>query len=172
MHRLAPILLVAACTSSGGDPSTAPDASPSSDAGSDDGDPSIGTPQLPPQGQAALKAWLAEGHYLAWSCESAAHAARPPGAHGENRICSNTALSTSTSGSYPVGAASVKELYGNGQIAGFAVGRKVASGAGASTWYWYEGVGDTTIYADGVNVPLCVSCHQSAARDHVFTQVP
>lgn len=124
------------------------------------------SPQLPPQGHAALKAWLAEGHYLAWACEDAPHPARPPGAHGTNRICSNAALSTSTAGAYPDGAASVKELVQDDRITGYAVGSKLASGR----WYWYEAYGDSVI-ADGTNKALCDNCHAGAPRDAVFTQV-
>ena len=87
-----------------------------------------------------------------------------------NRICSNVVLSASVNGTYPVGAASVKELVRNGQITGFAVGVKLAAGDAASSWYWYEAVGDS-IYADGVNAGVCVNCHVGAARDYVFTQV-
>jgi hypothetical protein len=68
----------------------------------------VGDPQLPPQGHAQLEPWLAAGHYQTWVCETDAHPARPPGAHGTNRICSNAVLSASVNGTYPVGAASVK----------------------------------------------------------------
>lgn len=131
------------------------------------GDPS----QTPPMGQAAVEAWLARGDYRRWRCEVAPHAARPPGAHGENRICSNDLLSGSAGpGDYPVGSASVKELYSNGQLRGYAVGLRISPGAGGNHWYWYERSGGT-IYADGVGVGLCTGCHNGAPRDQVFTQV-
>ena len=129
-----------------------------------------GDPQLPPRGHAALKAWIAADHYKSWACEDAPHPARPPGAHGTNRICSNTALSMSASGTYPIGAASVKELYSSGSISGYAVGIKIADGDAASSWYWYEAFGDSVI-ADGVNKGICVNCHADAPRDYVFTHV-
>ena len=129
-----------------------------------------GDPQLPPQGHAALKAWLGEQHYEGWACEEAPHPARPPGAHGTNRICSNAALSASATGTYPVGAASVKELYQNGRVTGFAVGLKISEGNAAGSWYWYEAYGDSVI-ADGTNKGICVNCHSGAPRDYVFTQV-
>ena len=87
-----------------------------------------------------------------------------------NRICSNAALSASADGTYPVGAASVKELVSNGRITGFAVGIKLAAGDAASSWYWYEAVGDT-IYADGVNPGICVNCHSDTTHNYVFTHV-
>lgn len=83
-----------------------------------------------------------------------------------NRICSNAALSASTEGDYPAGAASVKELVQNGRVTGFAVGTKLASGG----WYWYEAYGDNVI-ADGANKALCDNCHDGAPRDSVFTHV-
>lgn len=129
-----------------------------------------GDPQLPPQGHAAIKAWLAAGHYKAWACEDAPHPARPPGAHGTNRICSNAKLSASASGPYPVGAASVKELYQSGNITGYAVGLKIAEGTAAGSWYWYEAFGDSVV-ADGANKGICVNCHAGAPRDYVFTHL-
>ncbi len=130
-----------------------------------------GESELPPQGHVALQAWLADGHYKSWACEADPHPARPPGAHGINRICSNAALSSSQNGAFPVGAASVKEIFTSaGQFRGYAVGRKVEGGDAAGSWYWYEAVGDT-IYADGTNAGVCVSCHEAASRDYVFTQI-
>lgn len=126
--------------------------------------------ELPPQGHIALQAWLAAGFYTTWACEEAAHPARPPGAHGTNRICSNAMLAGATAGAYPVGAASVKELWQDGRVTGFAVGRKIAAGDAASSWYWYEAFGDRVI-ADGVDRRICVDCHADAPRDFVFTQV-
>jgi len=127
-------------------------------------------PELPPEGHAALKVWLAAKHHEGWACEDAPHAARPPGAHGTNRICSNAVLSATTNGNYPVGAASVKELWQNGQVTGFAVGRKLVEGDAASSWYWYEAYGDSVI-ADGTNKGICANCHAGAPRDYVFTHV-
>lgn len=126
--------------------------------------------ELPPLGRDPLVAWLADGHYLSWACEPEPHPARPPGAHGANRICSNAALSGSADGTYPIGAASVKELFSGGSITGFAVGRKVTAGSDAASWYWYEAYG-TNVVADGVGAGLCASCHDGAPRDNVFTHV-
>lgn len=137
--------------------------------GPDAGDLPVSS-EIPPQGHAALQGWLAEGHYLAWSCEPAPHPARPPGAHGANRICSNAALAASASGTFPAGAASVKELYRESSITGYAVGIKLADGADTASWYWYEAVGNS-VYADGVNRGICTGCHADAPRDFVFTRV-
>jgi hypothetical protein len=150
----------------GSDPPPAP---PPVDAAAD-ADP--GTPQRPPIGQAALESWLAEGHYLAWTCEDGVFAPRLTGNHGRQKICSNQALLASTAGPYPVGASSVKLLYDSAEAPnGFAVGVKVEEGEGAHTWYWYERRGTSPTMpplAEGVGVPDCAVCHGTAPRDHVF----
>jgi len=132
-----------------------------------------GTLQRPPRGQAALEAWLGEGHYRGWACEAAISAPRLSGTHGRHRICSNDLLIASTEGPYPAGAASVKELFQPDADLpnGFAVGLKVSDGDGPQTWYWYERRGQDPAaapLAQGVGVPDCAVCHGTAARDYVF----
>ncbi len=139
------------------------------------GDVDLGDPQRPPRGQASLEAWLAAGHHRAWRCETVVSPARLSGNHGRHRICQNDRLLASTDGSYPVGAASVKELYRGGEApAGFAVGLKVEEGEGTNTWYWYERIGAATArpLADGLGPPQCAVCHVTAARDYVFFRAP
>jgi hypothetical protein len=158
---IASVLLLAAC----GGPAVAPDASPVEPA------PDAAADQVPPTGRAALEAWLETGAYLSWHCEAAPHPARPPGAHGENRICSNDAIAAAPDGELPVGAASVKELYDGDARIGFAVAiKRQADSAGGDGWYWFENFGGT-IYADGDGVALCTGCHEDA-DDYVFTRVP
>jgi hypothetical protein len=132
-----------------------------------------GTLELPPQGRAALEAWLAAGHYKSWTCEMGISNKRLNGAHGRHRICSNRLLIDSTDGAYPVGAASVKEMYASDDRPnGYAVGLKVAPGLGEESWYWYERTGTSPTsspVADGVGVKICgMECHAMAPRDHVF----
>jgi hypothetical protein len=122
-----------------------------------------------------MEAWLAQGHYLGWSCEDRIFPPRLVGGHGRQKICSNAVLLASTSGSYPVDAASVKLLYGSAdQPNGFAVGLKVVEGEGAQTWYWYErrGTSGSAPLAEGIGVPDCAVCHQMAPRDYVFFRAP
>jgi hypothetical protein len=163
------LLLVALAACNGGN-GPAPDASagPEPDAGAPAGDP-----QLPPQGQAALEAWLKAGFYKDWTCEDGIRDKRLNGAHGRHRICSNRGLIESLDGLYPVGAASVKEMYeADDRPNGFAVGIKVAAGADGNSWYWYERTGTSPTsrpVADGVGAKLCgPDCHVKAPRDHVF----
>lgn len=143
-----------------------------------------GDVQTPATGPAAdIDAWIAKGDYKTWHCETAAHTARSPSPHGGNRICSNDLLSAHTTGEYPVGAASVKELYdaANTTIVGYAMARKMSAGGGDS-WYWYEvnsgvvanGLGKTGTPAGNI----CVGCHSATGKDAmhsghdlVYTQV-
>lgn len=129
-------------------------------------------PQRPPTTSAKdLEDWLATGAYKAWACEKDAHPARPGSAHAANRICSNDSLSNSASGEYPVGAASVKELFnGAGALIGYAVGVRLKTGATDDAWFWYERVGGS-VYGPGAGVAICANCHKNAPRDYIYTQV-
>lgn len=129
----------------------------------------------PPGNAAAVNEWLAKGIYKKWACEAAPHPGRSDGAHGTVRICSNPLLSSSTSGAFPVGAASVKELYQGSALIGYAVGVKVKAGTGKGNWYWYERSG-SSVFADAVDAGICEGCHSGAdntsgGRDRVFIQI-
>lgn len=145
-----------------------------------------GDAQTPPTGAAAdIDAWIAKGDYKSWKCEPEVHDSRSPSPHGKNRICSNDLLSAAGEGEYPVGTASVKELYNETgtEIVGYAVYRKLTAGGGES-FYWYEvssllggvvanGTGD-----QGTAKSICVGCHSAAGadanhsgHDFVYTQV-
>jgi hypothetical protein len=134
-------------------------------------------PQLPPTDQAAMAAWLDDAPYTAWSCEPEQHPSRNGSPHGPNRICSNARLSGNTDTSYPVGAATVKELWkSDGSIGGHSVMRKVTSGRGGADWYFFERF-DGRIYASSTDSLACTGCHERAGsggmpgKDFVFTQV-
>jgi hypothetical protein len=140
------------------------------DSGAADADP--GTPQRPPVGQATLEAWLAQAFYKGWACEGPISPPRLTGNHGRHRICSNQALLDSGAGAYPVGAASVKELFTSAdQPNGFAVGVKIQADVGPGSWYWYERRGPSPTarpLAEGIGVPDCAVCHGLAPRDNVY----
>lgn len=125
--------------------------------------------QNPPTNRKELMAWLAKKHYLSWRCESQVMNARPNGAHGRNRVCSNNLASTASAGPYPVGAASVKELYAGNQVVEYAVSVKVKSEGKATDWYWFEG------NTEGLGISGCAGCHSQASsyggRDYVYIQV-
>jgi hypothetical protein len=145
----------------------APDAPPA-DSAIPDAPPAAS--QIPPQGRRLLDPWLAAGHYKSWRCEVGVMNPRAGSPHGRVRICSNDLASRHGSGPYPVGAASVKEIYYGNRIGVFAVSLKVAPGTGGSTWYWYE-----QNDMEGVGAPGCAGCHSRADRqggnDHVYIQV-
>ncbi len=140
-----------------------------------DGEASYGDdltdPEVPARGNVDLHTWLDAGFYQSWSCEQAAHPARPGSGHGPNRICTNAQLSAAADGTgpYPVGAAAVKEVFdSNGNIRLYAVYRKVFDGTGGDTWYWYEGLPGNVI-ANGEGDSTCTGCHGRAPRDFVYT---
>jgi hypothetical protein len=169
-------LIAAACGKDAAAPGQVPDAAEPGSDGSGDDDATAATPQRPPRGQAAIETWLAEGWFHSWRCETEISPPRLTGNHGRHRICSNDLLHDSGAGTYPVGAASVKELFSAGdQPNGFAVGLKVEAGAGAQTWYWYERRGTVPTarpQAQGIAVPDCAVCHGVAPRDNVYFQAP
>jgi hypothetical protein len=157
------VVLLAGCNGAAATPDGAPP----------DAVTAAGTPELPPQGHTALEAWLGAGHYKSWTCEMGISDKRLNGAHGRHRICSNRLLIDSTAGPYPIGAASVKEMYAaDDRPNGYAVGLKVGEGTGEESWYWYERTGTSPTsspVADGVAVKICgMECHAVAPRDHVF----
>lgn len=141
------------------------------DGGASFGD-DLSDPQLPARGSADLPRWLAGGHYQSWHCEPVPHGPRAPSPHGGTRICSNDALHAAAgSGAFPVGSASVKEIFDGGRIPAYAVSRRVAIGQGGDGWYWFEGnAGHASGNVDGA--PGCAICHEQAPRDYVFTVVP
>ncbi|MEQ1506200.1 MAG: hypothetical protein ABMB14_28465 [Myxococcota bacterium] len=148
--------------------------------------PTAGDAQTPPQGDAAMTAWIAGGAYLAWACEADPHPPRSPSPHGPNRICSNDLMSNHGAGEYPVGSASVKELYDNtgANIVGYAVSLHPVAGTTGADWYWYETTDAAGLIADGLGdagtpLTVCVGCHAGAGsdadhsgHDFVYTQVP
>ena len=129
--------------------------------------------QLPPRGSRDIATWLEQGFYKEWNCEASVHPASPESPHGPNRICNNDALHDAIEGegSWPVGAASVKEVFRGSTIVVYAVSRRVEEGPDSDGWYWYEGIGDS-VSSNGQGVESCVGCHAGAARDFVFTVVP
>lgn len=142
-----------------------------------------GTPQAPPTtGAAAVDAWLAQGFYTMWHCETSPHPSRSPSPHGQNRICSNELLSGGGAGEFPVDSSAVKELIDGGNVIGHAVYRHVRSGTTGDTWFWYEKINDSVgaigLGDTGTPHDSCVNCHKGAGsdsnhsgHDFVYTQV-
>ncbi|MBX2810727.1 MAG: hypothetical protein KTR25_02910, partial [Myxococcales bacterium] len=132
--------------------------------------------QVPPQGEALIDAWLAEGVYQQWACEDEPDLGRVEGPHGVNRVCSNDVIAQDTEGvaPWPAGAAAVKELYDEagenllGRIVYLKTKNYSASGA---NWYWYAKSGDV-LGVDGLDVAGCTGCHVNAPRDLTYITVP
>lgn len=178
-----PLLMACSADSSGamaGDAATATDAATTT------------LSQAPPMGGAQVEAWLAQGDYKHWHCESAVHASRSPSVHNFNRICSNDIVNANAAGtgSWPEGAAAVKELYESATDTtpvGYAVYLKTkADSASGANWYWYERVplsglqsgaphdAKTGVVADGLGdsgsaLKICVGCHGAAGSDSAHT---
>jgi hypothetical protein len=125
----------------------------------------------------ALNAFLAAGKYKDWPRESTRHASAGPHPSAVIAYLNPTLEASLRSGAaeHPVGAAAVKELYdAAGELNGWAVSVKVASGKAGAGWYWYEVFGtrpDARPVADGEGVPLCFGCH-TPGRDFVLTPFP
>ena len=183
-----------ASPSTGGDAAaSSPDAAASSpdaaaaNLGATNPTPTAGDAQHPPTSNAAdVEAWLAQGAYKAWACETVAHSQMKVSPHGKNRICSNALTSTfagKVGDERPVGSAAVKELYDDTDtLVGYAVYAKVkATSDGGASWYWYERVPTTSaapntagIVADGLGSggraqSICVGCHAGAGSNDDHT---
>jgi hypothetical protein len=143
-----------------------------------------GDAQTPPTTNGTdVEAWLAQGSYKSWKCETSSHPQMKVSPHGQNQICSNT-LAASFTGAVgserPVGTAAVKELYDDtGALVGYAAYVKTkTTSAGGSNWYWYERVplssavphNSKGIVADGLGSSgaantICVGCHTAAGSN-------
>lgn len=124
----------------------------------------------PTENAAAIEQWLAKEIYKKWACETSSHPGTGSSPHGNVRVYSNPLLSATTGGPFPVGAASVKELYNGDQVTGYALGVKVNAGEGKGKWYWYERSGSST-FAEKIDAEPCESCHAKANNDRVFIHV-
>ena len=63
-----------------------------------------------------------------------------------------------------------QEIFDAGELALFAVSRRVTDGADGDSWYWFEGNRDEAAF-NGEGESVCVNCHRRAQRDFVFTVV-
>ncbi|NJK32822.1 MAG: hypothetical protein HC927_10670, partial [Deltaproteobacteria bacterium] len=72
---------------------------------------------------------------------------------------------------HPVGSATVKELYGDGDaVLGYSVMVKLEAGAEGDGWYWYEEY-QGNVYADEQGAGLCTGCH-SGGVDYFLSPWP
>jgi hypothetical protein len=111
--------------------------------------------------------------YLDWAAESGVHPSAGPHFSGVRTFVDAALFGSLQAGDpeHPVGAAAVKELYGDGdQIRGWAVLVKVALGAGGDGWYWFE-IYDDDVLAEGTGLAGCTGCHGSG-NDFVRSPFP
>lgn len=110
-----------------------------------------------------ITAYLMTGDYMAWGKEPAIRDAVR--AHGTKaRSYFNLKyLQARRSDVYPMqrGAMSIKELYNDTTLYGYAVGVKTQAGEGAQTWTWYETTGLPTVQYFGVANSTCEGCHSA-----------
>ncbi|MBK8263073.1 MAG: hypothetical protein IPK80_17255 [Nannocystis sp.] len=162
-------------TSSTTDATTSTSTSSTTDATETAGTTGAGGDELPPtESKEQLLAWLESGAYDGWAAESKIHPSTGPHG-GQVRTFLNAALNKSLSDGasvHPEGAASVKELWGQGDaIIGWAVEIKVQPDSdGGKGWYWYELINGTE-YGPALGLGLCSGCH-SGGVDYVLVPFP
>lgn len=168
--------------STGLDDSTAPDETTGPDGtttepGDATADPSTtggGVDQVPPIDAAQLLPWLESGEYLGWPGESGVHPSTGPHFGGVWTYVNDALYQSLESGAptHPMEAATVKELYGDGDtVRGWSVMVKVqADSASGDGWYWYE-IYDGSVYGDGTGLGICTGCH-GGGSDYVLTPFP
>jgi hypothetical protein len=117
-----------------------------------------------------MEAWLDEGFYDDWVCEPEPNTKTDGAAaihvHGDaTRVCTNILLAASrlrSEGEFPVGAASVKEVYDEqGALGARLVSVKTAPESdGGEGWFWYAAPD-----VAGHGLTDCTGCHAAAAED-------
>ena len=138
---------------------------------------SPGTDALPPSTAKEMQVWLVSKNYGDWAAESGPHESTGP--HGTVRTFVNPTLEASLAAmntQHPVGSASVKELYQNGAVYGYAVSVKLdEDSAGGEGWYWYESFNtdpDGPAAFQSRGHPTCVGCHERTGNDFISTPYP
>jgi len=112
-------------------------------------------------------AWLQQGKYKRYKAESAVHPSSTGAVHGDVRIFVNDKLDASMrsgGNEHPVGSVSVKELFRDGELYGWAAAIKAKSGAKGNGWYWYEVLSTTDSskpVAASLGSTTCTGCHST-----------
>jgi hypothetical protein len=127
---------------------------------------------IPPTDQKALLNWLNKGSYKSnFLAEAKIH---PSTIHGNAvRVYHNPILAADLHAKRKVfrkGAATIKELYTNGKVTGYAVSIKTQQHKQslATDWLFYETFnksGQNAIFGRGIDE--CASCHQQGGTDYL-----
>jgi len=133
--------------------------------------------KMVPTNPEELFVYLQKNEYKGFVHESEMH--RSKGPHDDVITFLNPILDASLKAGnteHPVNAASVKELYKNGKMYGWAVMVKIKMDGDSKgkRWYWYEVTSTTDpkeIYAEGVGAPKCAGCHLPG-KDMVRSKYP
>lgn len=118
--------------------------------------------------------WLKANNYRNFESDSRIHpSAAGPAIHGDVKIFFNKKLADSMRAgnkSHPIGSMSVKELYKDETLTGWALSLKSKEDDGkGSGWYWYEvlsTIDGSKPVAAGLGHQLCIGCH-SPGRDFI-----
>lgn len=118
--------------------------------------------------------WLADKNYRNYKSESAIHPSSSGQAvHGDVKIFVNEILDKSMRAgneTHPIGAVSVKELYKDRELIGWALALKSKEDDGRGNgWYWYEILSttdDSQPIAASLGHTMCAGCH-SAGTDFI-----
>ena len=122
---------------------------------------------------AGIRSFLRDKAYGDWRAEPAIHASTGP--HGRVRVYFNDVLATSLESdatTFPLGAASVKELYDDTTLSGYAFMLKVQESGAPEAWLWWEGFApefEAQVYGRGIGG--CDGCH-GQGRDKVVSRLP
>lgn len=129
-----------------------------------------------PDSRSELEPFLERGDYLSFARESAPHPSAGPH-FGDVVTYLSPALEASLAAgntTHPVGAGSVKELFGRDgstEPLGFTVYVKVLEGDGPESYYWYESF-EGRRFADGVDEGVCTGCHSASSSEVVLSNFP
>ncbi len=162
-------LSAAACSDDAAtiDPSATDTASPGTG-------PEDSTSGAVPSEPGPLLAFLEDKKYAGWTAEAERHQSTGPH-FGGVRVFVNASMEASlqAGGLHPVGAAAIKELYGDDDtVLGWSAMVKVSPESGdGEGWFWYEKYNET-VYADSIGAGACTGCHGSGSVDFFKSEFP
>ncbi len=120
--------------------------------------------------------WLKARKYKAFESDSKVHLSTSGAIHGDVKIFFNDKLAKSMANGnseHPLGSTSVKELYKDDELYGWALSVKTKKDEGnGNGWYWYENLSvsdNSEPVAASQGSTLCIGCH-APGRDFVLTK--
>jgi hypothetical protein len=96
----------------------------------------------------------------------------PTASGGKNRVCNNRKIAEHGAGEFPVGSASVKEVFDDlGALNSYAIELKTSAGA-SQAWIWYMQKGNTVLVnarGNQTEAADCNACHLRAGSDKAYS---